>query len=203
MKLHLGCGTNKKDGWVNIDSVADCNPDQVLDLTKPLPYDDLSVDEILAEDLLEHFDKYFRFIVFSHWMKVLKVGGVVTLQVPNFKKMLFRYFKFKFDSFVDCLFGENLWNSEIYLGHFGNHKWGYSTESLKKFVSNFGIVPTKIYESGLNIRFVGKKEIHIEGKDLDKIEIFSHANQFGPGPDTVTLKFIKERIDQFNRSNKK
>jgi len=53
IKLHLGCGTNKLAGWINIDSVAGCGPDRVLDLTEPLPYADQSVDEILAEDILK------------------------------------------------------------------------------------------------------------------------------------------------------
>src|SRR3990167_8787058 len=84
IKLHLGCGTNKLPGWVNIDSVAACRPDLVHDITTPLPYADQSADEILAEDLLEHFDKYIRFVVFGEWVRVLKVGGTVTVQVPNF-----------------------------------------------------------------------------------------------------------------------
>ena len=84
IKLHLGCGTNKILGWVNIDSVEACRPDVVLDITRPLPYKDLSVDEILAEDLLEHFDKYMRYMVFSEWARILKIGGAITLQVPDF-----------------------------------------------------------------------------------------------------------------------
>ena len=88
MKLHLGCGTNKLAGWINIDSVKGCGPDLVHDITQPLPYDDLTIDEILAEDLLEHFDKYMRYVVFGEWARVLKLGGRITVQVPNFKKIL-------------------------------------------------------------------------------------------------------------------
>ena len=57
MKLHVGCGTNKLEGWVNIDAVPDCAPDLVHNLSLPLPYPDLSVDELKAEGVLEHFDK--------------------------------------------------------------------------------------------------------------------------------------------------
>ena len=67
VRLHLGCGTNKIDGWVNVDAVGSCRPDVLHDMVNPLPYADLSVDEILAEDLLEHFDKYLRFVVFADW----------------------------------------------------------------------------------------------------------------------------------------
>src|SRR5437879_1413416 len=113
LKLHLGCGTNKLAGWVNIDSVKGCQPDLVHDITQPLPYGAQTVEEILAEDLLEHFDKYMRYVVFGEWARVLKVGGRMTVQVPNFKKILLRYFKFGYENFVDFIFGENMWRSEI------------------------------------------------------------------------------------------
>ncbi|MCK5179402.1 MAG: hypothetical protein KAR32_07715 [Candidatus Omnitrophica bacterium] len=148
MKLHLGCGTKKLEGWINIDSVEACRPDLLHDISQPLPYDDLTADEILAEDLLEHFDKYLRFVVFYEWVRVLTIGGKVTLQVPDFKKILFKYFKFGYDNFVDFIFGENMWESKTYIGHFGNHKWGYSQKTLPAFVQLFGIEPVNIEKKG-------------------------------------------------------
>ena len=201
LKLHLGCGTNKLTGWVNIDSVKGCQPDVVHDLTKTLPYRDLTVDEVLAEDLLEHFDKYMRFVVFYEWARVLKVGGAITLQVPNFKKILFRYFKFGFDNFVDFIFGENMWRSQVYIGHFGNHKWGYSEKSLKDFVEQFGIRPLEVKTMGLNIRLVGEKERHVSVEELDKIMIYSHANKTGIGKPYLSLKEVRERIKTFQNSH--
>lgn len=197
VKLHLGCGTNKLPGWINIDSVKECQPDLVHDISSPLPYPDLKIDAILAEDLLEHFDKYMRFVVFSDWARVLKIGGEITIQVPNFKKILFRYFKFGFENFVDFIFGENMWRSEIYLGHFGNHKWGYSKESLSHFVKNFGISPVEILSKGLNLRLRGIKEIHIPQEELDKINIYSHANDHGIGKAYLPLSFVRKKIKDF------
>ncbi len=197
LKLHLGCGTNKLPGWVNIDSVARCQPDLVLDLTQPLPYEDQSVDAILAEDLLEHFDKYVRYVVFAQWARVLKIGGTITLQVPNFKKILFRYFKFGFDNFVDFIFGENMWRSTVYIGHFGNHKWGYSEESLKRFVASFGIETMLLEHKGLNLRLVGEKKRHVIDEDIDRIEIYSHANATGIGAPRLAVGLVRERIRDF------
>ena len=201
LKLHLGCGTNKLTGWVNIDSVKGCGPDVVHDLTRPLPYRDLTVDEILAEDLLEHFDKYMRYEVFYEWARVLKLGGRMTLQVPNFKKILFKFFKFGFDNFVDFIFGENMWQSKIYIGHFGNHKWGYSERSLKHFVEQFGIRPLEVKTIGLNIRFVGEKERHVSVEELDKIMIYSHANKTGVGKAALSFKEAREKIKVFQKTN--
>ena len=201
LKLHLGCGTNKLTGRINIDSVKGCQPDVVHDLMQPLPYSDLTVDEILAEDLLEHFDKYMRFVVFYEWARVLKIGGKATLQVPNFKKILFRFFKFGFDNFVDFIFGENMWRSEVYIGHFGNHKWGYSEKSLKSFVEQFGIRPIEVKTAGLNIRLVGEKERHVSVEELDKIMIYSHANKTGIGKSHLSFKEVREKIKTFQNSH--
>jgi len=201
MKLHLGCGTKKMKGWINIDSVAALQPDLVHDISQPLPYDDLTVDEILAEDLLEHFDKYLRFVVFYEWVRVLKVGGTMTLQVPDFKKILRKYFKFGYDNFVDFILGENMWESKTYIGHFGNHKWGYSKKTLPEFVKLFGIEPLSIETKGLNLYFVGEKIKHVSYQELDGIQIFSHANKFGSGSDHVSVAFAREKIKEFQNNS--
>ena len=197
LKLHLGCGTNKLSGWINIDSVKGCEPDLLHDITHALPYQDLTADEVLAEDLLEHFDKYMRFIVFGDWARVLKVGGTITMQVPNFKKILFKYFKFGFDNFVDFIFGENMWCSEIYNGHFGNHKFGYSEKTLSDFVKLFGIEPIEVKTKGLNIRFVGEKQRHVSLEELDKVMIYSHANAHGIGEPHLSFAQARENIRKF------
>ena len=197
LKLHLGCGTNKLEGWINIDSVKSFNPDLLHDISSPLPYEDQSVEEVLAEDLLEHFDKYLRYVVFGEWVRVLKIGGLMTVQVPNFKKILYRYFKFGYDHFVDFIFGENMWRSEVYLGHFGNHKWGYSEGSLKSFVRLFGIEPLSVEKRGLNLRLAGRKIRHVPMNELDCVQIYSHANAHGIGQAHLSLGFVRGRIGEF------
>jgi predicted SAM-dependent methyltransferase len=58
IKLHLGCGRKIIAGWVNLDSKAGPGVDVVTDLDacgeSPLPFDDDSVEAILAEHLLGH-----------------------------------------------------------------------------------------------------------------------------------------------------
>lgn len=199
LKLHLGCGNKKLKGWINIDSVREFHPDIIHDISYPLPFDDLTVDEILAEDLLEHFDKYLRFIVFYQWVRVFKINGIITIQVPNFKKILFRYFKFGFNNFIDMIFGENMLFSEVYVGHFGNHKWGYSVKTLQDFVVLFGLESTKVECKGLNIWLTAKKKHHISPEDLDNIKIYSHSNAVGNGKAYLLFRFIKDKIKKFQK----
>jgi hypothetical protein len=55
LKLNLGCGNRKMKGFVNVDRVAACQPDRVVDLEQtPWLWADDSVDEIKLIHVLEH-----------------------------------------------------------------------------------------------------------------------------------------------------
>ena len=55
MRLNLGCGQDKRDGWTNVDKMAAAEPDQVVDLEElPWPWPDSSVEEVAMKHVLEH-----------------------------------------------------------------------------------------------------------------------------------------------------
>ncbi len=199
MKLHVGCGTNKLDGWINIDAVKECQPDLVHDLSQPMPYADQSADELRADGVLEHFDKYMRFCVAGDWARVLKVGGTIHIGVPDFEKLLKRFFRFDYDGFVDTFFGENMWEGEIYIGHFGNHKWGYSKKSLTAFMRQLGFDPIEVKTKGLNIHYSARKVKHVAQAEIDEWVIVSHNNKFGASRDRMSLAEAKVKIAKFNQ----
>lgn len=196
-KLHLGCADHKLDGWINVDSVKEFNPDLLHDISLPLPYPDLAVDEIMAVGLLEHFDKYIRFLVFYDWARVLNIGGKITVTVPDFEKTMKRFKKFGFDNFVDFIFGENMFRSQYYLGHFGNHKFAYSQKSLKEFIKKFGIEPVEVKTEGLNITFTGIKKRHVTKEEIESLKVYAVANAHGIGQPELPLGYIRERIEIF------
>ena len=54
-KLNIGCGLDKRPGYVNIDFSENLHPDLVWDLEHtPWPFEDDAVDEIVAFHVLEH-----------------------------------------------------------------------------------------------------------------------------------------------------
>ncbi len=197
IRLNLGCGTNKIPGWINIDSVPAMTPDLLHDIARPLPFSDESVEEVLADGLLEHFDKYQRYLVFHEWTRVLKPGGRMNVGVPNFPKILHRYFKFRFEDFVDTIFGETMWESRTYLGHFGNHKWGYSRASLAAFVGRFGLEIVSEKTECLVLRVVAVKRRSVPLEELLSLEVYAGANAHGSGSPTMTLREIRDRIEAF------
>lgn len=82
-KLNLGCGTDIKKGWVNLDSSGLPGVDVVHDLTKlPLPFADNTFDEILCQDILEHIPEYEEVLKDLH--RILAPGGAVHIRVPHF-----------------------------------------------------------------------------------------------------------------------
>ncbi len=86
MRLNLGCGTRKFPGWVNVDKMAACNPDQIVDLERlPWPWADNAIDEILMSHVLEHLgatpDAYLAII--KELYRVCRNGARVTVVVPH------------------------------------------------------------------------------------------------------------------------
>lgn len=86
MKLNLGCGLNKIQGFVNVDKFDTCNPDIVMDLeATPWSFEDNSVDEILLNHCLEHIgqDVDIFFSVVKELYRVCKPGAKIQINVPH------------------------------------------------------------------------------------------------------------------------
>ena len=84
IKLHLGCGGNILENWINTDV-------STIDIRNTLPYDNNSVDCIFLEHVLEHVDssEAFRFIDDAY--RVLKVGGKIRIAVPSVVSIFNKY----------------------------------------------------------------------------------------------------------------
>ena len=81
MKLNLGCGPDRKEGYVNVDKFQQYNPDQLADLNEfPYPWDDNSVDEVFMSHILEHLDDQQK--VLEEIYRILKKGGKLKLIYP-------------------------------------------------------------------------------------------------------------------------
>lgn len=82
MKLNVGCGTRVLTGYVNIDKYI-TGPGITAGDVRALEFSDGSVDEVLAEDILEHFPRLEWRAVLTEWIRVLKSGGILTVQFPD------------------------------------------------------------------------------------------------------------------------
>lgn len=87
IKLNIGCGNSKLEGFVNIDSWPEGKPDLVLDITKStLPYQNDVVDEIVFFHCIEHIPEKFHDNILSEFFRVLKTNGFAIISYPEFLK---------------------------------------------------------------------------------------------------------------------
>jgi predicted SAM-dependent methyltransferase len=94
IKLHLGCGTIYKEGWVNIDNNSDNNVkwlDINHDLRYPLPFEDNSVDFIFNEHFLEHLTIEEGVNALKDFYRVLKPSGVLRVAMPDLEEIIKQY----------------------------------------------------------------------------------------------------------------
>ena len=94
IKLNLGCGFNKYEGYVNVDSEPECKPDTVWDLEKtPWPWEDSSVEEIKLEHVLEHLgqttEAYLN--IWKEMWRVCKNGALLDITVPHWNHENFHH----------------------------------------------------------------------------------------------------------------
>lgn len=84
-KLNLGCGEQKKEGYINIDWQPGVNPDVTHDLNRlPWPFADGEFTLIEANHVLEHLDKVFP--VMQEMRRILAAGGRLLIRVPHFSR---------------------------------------------------------------------------------------------------------------------
>lgn len=83
IRLDLGCGPNKRDGHIGIDSIRFPGVDHVLDLgSKRLPYKDGTVTSIWTSHFVEHLTATERCHLFNEAHRVLIPKGQMVMVVP-------------------------------------------------------------------------------------------------------------------------
>lgn len=92
--LNVGCGTDYKEGWINIDNNSDNNIEKLdlnWDLRNPLPLEENSVDFIFHEHFMEHLTPEEGIRATQDFMRVLKPGGVLRIATPDLEQVVHKY----------------------------------------------------------------------------------------------------------------
>lgn len=82
LKLDLGCGKNRKEGFIGVDTIKFDNVDIVADLTQPWPWEDNTVSEVNCSHFVEHLEARERIHFVNELHRVLKPGAKAYITVP-------------------------------------------------------------------------------------------------------------------------
>ena len=84
MKLNLGCGENRIDGFIGVDKIKTLAVDVIHDLNIfPYPFPGSSADEIIMDNVLEHLEDVIS--VMEETYRLAAPGAIVMIKVPYFK----------------------------------------------------------------------------------------------------------------------
>lgn len=88
-KINIGSGYYHIPDYISIDSDPNCKPNYVLDLEREnLPFDNNSVEEVIAHHILEHLGDGF-FHCMRELYRVCKNGAIIDIAVPHPRHDLF------------------------------------------------------------------------------------------------------------------
>ncbi len=85
LRLHVGCGKRVIPGFTHVDIQDYPHVDYVAKVENLDFAEDGTADLIYASHVLEHFGRAEFLDVLREWHRVLKVGGVLRLSVPDFR----------------------------------------------------------------------------------------------------------------------
>lgn len=83
LRIDIGCGKNKKEGFIGVDQYAIPGVDVVCNMREGLPYDNDSVDEVHCSHFIEHLERQERVRFMNELYRVMKVGAKATLIAPH------------------------------------------------------------------------------------------------------------------------
>lgn len=131
-KLDIGCGVYKREGFTGVDIDPDTNPDIVASMDN-IPLPDGSVAEIWSSHSLEHISKFEVVPVLKEWRRLLQVGGIAVIEVPDLEWCIRNWlWRKSTDWHLDTIFGQQTSPGEC-------HRTGFSPEILANYIKEAGL----------------------------------------------------------------
>lgn len=150
-KLHLGCGTNIKKGYVNLDKVKLKGIDVVHNLDKyPWPFPDDYFDEVYGQDVIEHVQDLFK--AMDEIRRICRKDAVVRIIVPYWHSSAAFYPNHHYFFNVDSMKAFTEPNRS-----YDNH-YGFKMEKIKLLPSKVGWIippiplPKSLFPNVLDLR---------------------------------------------------
>ncbi|MBR8157142.1 DUF4214 domain-containing protein [Burkholderia cenocepacia] len=82
-KVNIGCGYDKREGYVNVDMDSACQPDVLITDNNFSNLPRREFQEVLAKDVLEHIPRSSTAAALLEWADLLAPGGTLDLQTSS------------------------------------------------------------------------------------------------------------------------
>lgn len=143
MKLHIGCGDRRRDGYVNIDVRETKATDMVAEAWDLSRFADGAVAEVYSRHMLEHLHPGDARRTVLEWHRVLGADGVAHLIVPDLIfhcRQLLGEVKSGFQDQRQHAFASFYgWRSAGFGGErFDVHLWGYDEQAITELLHGCG-----------------------------------------------------------------
>jgi predicted SAM-dependent methyltransferase len=170
VKLHLACGGTRWKDYVNVDLfpeetyIADssrngCVADVFADI-RSLGLPDNTVDEFFCSHALEHFTRWVGRRMLQDWYRMLKPGGRLHLETPDFWRSVLWLFhpQRKKRELGRTMFYGNQWDELDY----ETHRYLWTARELRRTMQGIGFSSVVVNHATLT---------HHPGRDIKAIGI--------------------------------
>ena len=140
MKLNLGCGNTIIPGFTNVDMSDLPHVDIITSVDDLSGFYDESAEYIYASHVLEYFHKGEAEAVIAEWARVLCIGGMIRIAVPDLDALFKAYRLYGIDAVLGPLYGRMDIN-----GYTIYHKTIYNFQSLRGLLMRHGFRHVKLY----------------------------------------------------------
>lgn len=134
-KVNIGCGFDKRPGFLNVDIDPACEPDVIITDLEFSALPRQSFDYVLALDVLEHIQRAYTMHALVEWADLLKLGGKLELETSNIiavSKLMETYWNFTdHANFAIYMFG-----NQVHAGDF--HHTGFTHLTLRGYLLSAG-----------------------------------------------------------------
>jgi len=156
--IHVGCGKEIFDGFLNIDKYY--NDDRVLKYDMyQLPYAEDTISTIYSSHSLEHLPIRHAKMCLSNWYGILNKGGMLYLAIPDLEEIMliltdpsvpdthkeYWYMYTLFGYQADCSDLENAYKLDIPVDRSQFHTCGFSKKSISGLLVGCGFEIQDIY----------------------------------------------------------
>lgn len=162
MKLNIGCGTDYREGFINIDG-SNTLPkvDKVIDISSESllnHFGENEIDFILANDVIEHHFHWEAVRIMLDFYRILNEGGQVEIRVPD-AEYIIKSWRFSIDTKLNLLFGgqdipqgrdAQMDESRKQFPQFFCHKFGWTMKSMRQELYDIGFKNVKCKRAETN-----------------------------------------------------